>query len=162
MTFLGKWQWLALCAAIALIVLLYFAPHHSDKIVAADEEKAPVTTENRIDSALALVNSDQPMAGILLLRSIAEEEPDNFRAQYHMGLFSMQTAQWDKAIERFEKTLSLNPSVIEAHFHLGKAYFEAGQPMKSSEQLEIFIQSSEGAENSLTDEAKQILSQIKH
>ena len=100
----GHWILIGLTGAI--VVLLFLAPHQpsSDGLSSESSQMSePPTVENDIDSALAIIASEAPMQGILLLRKITEENPTNFRAQYNMGKFSAQTSQWDKVIERLKR-----------------------------------------------------------
>ena len=90
-------HYLAVGVTVVVIVLFMFAPRHAGDVVSSAEEVAnsePPTVENQIDSALAIISSEAPMQGILYLRQIAEENPSNFRAQFHLGRFSAQTGQW--------------------------------------------------------------------
>lgn len=158
-------QWVAVMLTVALIVLLYFAPRHSgDAVSSADTlTKAgnPPTVENRIDSALSIIASEAPMQGILLLREIAEENPSNFRAQYHLGRFSAQTAQWDKVVERFERVKSIDPDFTESNYWLGKAKFNLGQLAEAGPLLQSFL-SEEKENHELRTDAQTMLNQINN
>ena len=73
--------------------------------------------------AVALVNGQDPMRGIMMLREILEEDPDNVEAHWHLGLFSVQSGQYDKALERFKKVIELDPKNFpDAWFYLGRTY----------------------------------------
>jgi len=158
---LKKQHWIALILTIALVVLLLLAPHHSGKFESAEAEAEPPNVENRIDSALILINGPQPMQGILMLRQIAEEHPENFRAQYHMGRFSAQTGQWPKVIERFEQLKKIDPSFAESDYWLGRAYQELGQTDKAKTHLEDFLSKDQNNEQ-LRNEAETMLNQINN
>ena len=62
------------------------------------------------------------MAGIKLLKEVIEEEPNNEKALYYLGNFSIQSGQYSKAIMRFEKLAEVNPSHYEARYLLGYSY----------------------------------------
>ena len=83
---LKRGHWVLLSLTGLVIVLLILAPN-TPLTSSLDDRKSdmgnPPTVENDIDSALAMIQSEAPMQGILFLRSIAEEHPENFRAQYH-------------------------------------------------------------------------------
>ena len=157
-----KAQWIAVALTGVVVVLLLIAPKHSGKFEdkEAQAETTPPNTEYRIDSALALINGAQPMQGILLLRSIAEEEPGNFRAQYNLGRFSAQTGQWEKVIERFEIVQKIDPEFVETSYWMGKANFNLGNQVEAKENLEQFV-SSEQENSELLNDAHTMLNQIK-
>lgn len=78
----------------------------------------------------------EPMQGVLMLREVIEKDPENALALYNLGLLSIQSRQFDKAVERFEKLVSTHPDHLEGQFYLGVAYFEAGNRNKALVQLE--------------------------
>lgn len=154
-------HWLAIGLTIGLIVLLFFAPRHLSNTVAPPAEVSqnePPTVENEIDSALALVN-EQPMQGILYLKSIADQNPGNFRAQYHLGKFSAQTGQWEKVIERFEKVKKIDPTFAESDYWLGVANVNLNRVEEGKVHLEKYL-SSEENNDQLKNEAEIMLNQI--
>jgi tetratricopeptide (TPR) repeat protein len=68
-----------------------------------------------VERALLLVNTNgRSMEGILELRSLAEANPENVKIQLILGEFSLQTGQWAKAEERFQKSLKLDPGNVRA------------------------------------------------
>lgn len=156
-------HWLLLSLTGAVIVLLLFASHHSDSLaVLPMEAKAvekPPNVENLIDSALGLVASPQPMQGILMLRQIADDHPENFRAQYNLGLLSAKTGQWEKVIERFEMVGKIDSEFADASFWLGKAKLELGRQDEARIDLTRFLDQDSDNEQ-LKMEAQTILKQI--
>jgi tetratricopeptide (TPR) repeat protein len=71
------------------------------------------------------------MMGVGLLKEVLQQDPDNRKALNYIGLFSMQSAQYDKAIERFEHLVKLGPDNDPDYpFYyrsLGQAYAAAGK-----------------------------------
>ncbi len=63
-----------------------------------------------------------PMEGILLIREVADRNPSFLYAQQTLGMGSMMSGQWDRAIERFEIVYQLDPNNLEAMFLLADAY----------------------------------------
>jgi len=116
----GKSQWLVLAGAVVVIVLLVLAP----RAPKAEREAAKVDPQRiRMAEAVALVNGQEPMRGIMMLREILEEDPENAEAHWHLGLFSVQSGQYDKALERFKKVIELEPDGFpDAWFYLGRTY----------------------------------------
>lgn len=97
--------------------------------------------EERVDlaarSAMTLVTGDNPMEGILKLRELAENNPNNIEAQYNLGLLSMQSGQFDRAISRFTTVTQLEPTNVEGYFYLGVSYLEKGNELKAKENFDI-------------------------
>lgn len=157
-----KPQWIALVLTGVVVVLIILAPNHSGKFNDAEmqAENTPPDSEYKIDSALRIIASEAPMQGILLLRSVAEEDPSNFRAQYHLGRFSAQTGQWEKVIERFEMVKKIDPEFVETEYWMGLANFNLGNAAQAKSYLESFI-SKEKENSQLINEAETMLNQFK-
>lgn len=96
-------------------------------------EKRPQDLDAKIDRALLRVASDQPMAGIQELVKIAEEHPKYYRPHLELGIFSIQTRQFDKARERLEKARQARPSAWEPHFYLALLDEEQGRKTEAAE-----------------------------
>ncbi len=122
---------IVLCAAAAiLVVVLINLPKQSKQ----QEEKAEITSiEARIAKATELVEHGQnPMEGIMQFREILKEDPENIEVHYRLGLFSLQSGQFDKAVMRFEKVVGMNNSTYpDAIFYLGQAYQGVGEKDKA-------------------------------
>ncbi len=118
---MGKPQWLALAGAAVVVVLLVLAP----RTPSGKREGAAALTPSkaRTMEAVALVNGQDPMRGIMMLREIAEEEPENVEVQWHLGLFSVKSGQMEKALERFKKVRDLDAEAFpDVWFFLGRTY----------------------------------------
>jgi tetratricopeptide (TPR) repeat protein len=76
------------------------------------------------------------MKGIALLREVLAQDPDNEAALLNLGLLSIRSGQYDKAVERFEQILLKNPDHEQARFYLGISYADMGQPDKAKPILE--------------------------
>lgn len=90
----------------------------------AGAQDMPAIKDPKVAAIIAELNSGAPpMQTILKLRELAEKEPANVEAQYHLGLFSWQTGQYDKAMERFRTVIELDPTGHpDAFGYLGRAY----------------------------------------
>ncbi|WP_207512112.1 tetratricopeptide repeat protein [Longitalea luteola] len=66
--------------------------------------------------------SDNPMQGIMMIREVAERDPENMYAQFQLGLGSLISGQLDKAIDRMLKVVQHQPANIEAILILAEAY----------------------------------------
>ncbi|MCI0921539.1 tetratricopeptide repeat protein [Sphingobacterium rhinopitheci] len=72
-----------------------------------------------------VTGSNNPMSGIALLREVVAAEPKNVEANKTLGTFSMQSQQYDKAIERFKTVIEVQPDA-ETYFYLAAAYVKIG------------------------------------
>lgn len=82
----------------------------------------PNSATAKIGLASVYVEStNDPMKGIMLLRGILEKDSNNWEAHLNLGFFSMKSAQYDKAIKRFEKVATLKPDYVEIYLYLAEA-----------------------------------------
>lgn len=82
----------------------------------------PKSLDAQTGLGVAYVTGTQnPMQGIQLLLSVVKEEPKNLKANMNLGMFSMKSGQFQKAIERFKTVIEVNPTP-EAWFYLGTSY----------------------------------------
>jgi len=98
----------------------------------------PDVVAHRVNMAVAQVeypSADNPMQGILLLRELADKHPDNATVHYQLGRFAIQTGQYDKAIERLQLALNIQPESAAISCLLGQAYEGAGR----KDEAELFL-----------------------
>lgn len=76
--------------------------------------------------ASLVTGSNNPMAGIALLREVVQADPKNLDANKTLGLFSMQSGQYDRAIDRFQTVIEIKADA-ESYFYLATAYEKIGQ-----------------------------------
>ena len=101
-----------------------------------------------------------PMKGILLLREVVAENPKHEIAQYNLGILSVKSGQLEKAVERFETVLSINPKRTEARFLLARAYADLGKKEDALKNLKIV--KSEISDPKLTADIDKLISQINN
>ncbi len=96
-------------------------------------EKALVLNPNNDSTKVGLGScylfghiSETPMAGITMIREVAERDPNNMYAQMMLGIGGMISGQFDKAIERFQRVVKLQPGNPEAVVMLAEAYERKG------------------------------------
>jgi tetratricopeptide (TPR) repeat protein len=86
----------------------------------------PNTPEVKTGLGIAYVSgTPNPMQGIQLLLEVVKNDPKNLKANLNLGLFSMKSGQYEKAVERFKTVISLAPSA-EAWFYLASSYENMG------------------------------------
>ena len=76
------------------------------------------------------------------IRKIAETNPDNTNASFTLGVFSIQTGQFEKAEARFTHVLDLQADNYEAMYYLAYARAQQNIPGNSRELLEQVIAGS--------------------
>src|SRR6185436_4047265 len=119
------------------------AEENASKAAAAKIDPAnaeALSSDPQVAAILADLNSGAPpMQTILKLRDLATKEPENVEAQWHLGLFSWQTGQYDKAMERFKKVTELDPTGHpEAYAFLAQAYASLDSTEKAITAITIF------------------------
>lgn len=86
--------------------------------------------------AMTYIATSNPMQGISMLTEILKEDPEHEAAIFNLGILSIQSNQYDKAVERFEKLVSLYPENLQGQFYLGLSYKESGKDQKARKQFE--------------------------
>lgn len=86
--------------------------------------------------AMTYIATSNPMQGISMLTEILKEDPEHEAAIFNLGILSIQSNQYDKAVERFEKLVSLYPENLQGQFYLGLSYKESGKNQKARKQFE--------------------------
>jgi uncharacterized protein HemY len=66
------------------------------------------------------------MQGIALLLGVVKQEPNNRAANLNLGLFSMKSGQYEKAIDRFKTVIAQKPE-FESYFYLAETYKQLGR-----------------------------------
>jgi len=88
----------------------------------------------------------EPMKGIMLLRDVVSKDPNHEMAQYNLGMLSVRSGQFDKAVERFKKVLEINPQRTQLYYYLGQIYLQEGDTSKALESYKSFMKKSEDYE----------------
>jgi cytochrome c-type biogenesis protein CcmH/NrfG len=101
-----------------------------------------------------------PMEGITLLREVVTENPEHQFAQYNLGVLSVRSGQYEKAAERFETVLRINPANVEARYLLGRTYMELKKNDLALENLEKVKRFTN--DESIIKEVNSLISQINN
>ena len=75
--------------------------------------------------AAMVSGTNNPMAGIALLREVVAADPKKLEANKNLGLFSLQSRQFYKTIERFKTVIDQKPDA-ESYFYLATGYENIG------------------------------------
>lgn len=91
----------------------------------------------QVDEALRQLQSGElpPMQAVLKIREVAENNPENVKANYTLGTFSMQTGQFDKAVGRFKTVLEKQPDNGEVWRLLAEAQLKSGDTTQAKESF---------------------------
>lgn len=117
----------------ALVQKAILAYQEADKIRAN-------TPEVKTGLGIAYVSgTPNPMQGIQLLLDVVKDDPRNLKANLNLGLFSMKSGQYDKAVERFKTVIEESPSA-EAWFYLATSYENMG---KKPEAIGAYLKTKE-------------------
>lgn len=107
-------------------------------------EKDSTNIEAKTGLGVTIVNGlGAPMQGIAMLLEVVAKEPKNVKANMNLGLFSIKSGQFDKAIPRFKTVIAQEPSP-EAYFYLGTAYENLS---RNKEAVDAYLTSKKLAAN---------------
>ena len=104
-------------------------------------------TEQIQDALSNIQDADNPqsqMKGILQMRSLSEKYPENADLQWNMGLFSIQSGQYEKAVDRFEKVINIDAQRLDAYVKLAMSYVELKDTIAATNVLISLIDKSVG------------------
>jgi outer membrane protein len=99
-------------------------------------QENPKDLEVKTKLAMTYLSSPSPMQGITLLREVLAEDPKNELALFNMGMLSIQSGQYDRAIERLTDLVEVNPDHTQGQLLLGIAWMNKGDKNKAREQFE--------------------------
>jgi len=121
--------------AILSTIMLYQLP---TSVIDNNEVENSVNENLSIDRAIELVEGENPMEGIFMLRDIIEREPENVDALYYLGVLSLKTSQYEKASQRFNQIITIDSSDKRAYLQLGFSSYYLGK-YKAADSLFNFI-----------------------
>ena len=104
---------------IGAVILVYFVFQLPTSVLETTNAQENINKTNSIESALELLEGNNPMEGVFMLREILEKEPKNTQALYYLGVLSIQTAQYENAINRFNQIIAIDSSDKKAYLQLG-------------------------------------------
>jgi len=97
----------------------------------------PNNLEAQTAVAVIYVQIDQDvMKGVGLLKDVVAKDSNNVQAIFTLGMLSIQSGQFDKAQERFEKLITIQPFNPEYYFYLGEVYAKGGKTQKAIKTYE--------------------------
>lgn len=109
-------------------------------------------------AGLEIEGKQDVMSGVTLLKRVVAEDPDNMAASFQLGRLSIQSGQFEKAVQRFEVVLGVDPNSVDALLYMSEAQMGLGEKAKA---LEYLIKAAESAENpAIKEEIKKYIERI--
>ncbi len=105
--------------------------------------------------AMTYVAGSNPMQGIMMLREVLEKDPNNTLAIYNLGVLAITSGQLEKALERFEHLMQLEPENPEAYFYKGYCLYELGKKKEAKPYFEKVLEL--GVNGDLVEASKEYL-----
>ncbi|MCB0675896.1 MAG: tetratricopeptide repeat protein [Saprospiraceae bacterium] len=96
----------------------------------------PEEVSNRVNLALVYTEAPppgNPMKGILMLRDLNEQYPENVSVLVNLSRLALQTGQYDRAVERLQQALELDAGNRQAACLLAQAYQGLGRQSEAEE-----------------------------
>ncbi|MDZ4751292.1 MAG: tetratricopeptide repeat protein [Flavobacteriales bacterium] len=84
-----------------------------------------------MSEAIALINGPNAMQAVPILREILAKDSLDLDAHYWLGVLSVESQQFEKAVQRFEKVIGLDSTYMKAYLGLGGMYMELGENAKA-------------------------------
>ncbi len=119
----------------------------------------PSNLHARTNTALTYVNSANPMRAISILREVLEQQPNYLPAIISLGKLSMQSGQYDKAVERFKEVLRIDKNNIDGKIGLAYSYIELGKAEDAGVLLNELLE--ENIDPVVKDEVRKTLNNLK-
>lgn len=113
----------------------------------------------KTNMAMTYVGTAGPMQGIMMLREVVAENPDFEPAVFNLGMLSMRSNQFAKAVERFKHVLKNNPQNEQASFYLGLSYARLGRNAEANETLQSLLKTTK--DPAITAEINNILNELR-
>lgn len=113
----------------------------TEKAVQALEKAAslnPTNVLHKLNLALVYTENppkDTPMKGILMLVELNKQYPDNVPVLNQLGRLAIKTGQFDKAVQRLEAAVAIEPNNPQSVCLLGEAFEGLGQADKAAAHL---------------------------
>jgi superkiller protein 3 len=83
------------------------------------------------------------------------------QANIYLGAVYLDKSEPEKALVEYQKALQIDPKLAAAHFGVGLIYAQLGQKDQAIKALEQFQLYDDGTNAAMTDQAKQLLEQLK-
>ncbi|MEL6867343.1 MAG: tetratricopeptide repeat protein, partial [Bacteroidota bacterium] len=95
----------------------------------------PDNLSHRVNLALCYTEDppqDNPMKGILMLVDLNKQHPENVLVLSNLARLAMKTGQFDKAVERLQQALAVEPENVRVNCMLAQAFESAGKAAEAA------------------------------
>ena len=127
-------QALMILFSLIIIVFLYQLP---TSVIKTKKNQDEIQGAISVEKALGLLEGNNPMQGVFMFRDILENDPKNTDALYYLGVLSIQTGQYENAIERFNQLIAIDSSDKKAYLQLGISNHQLGYFKKADSLFSI-------------------------
>jgi len=112
------------------------------------EEHVPVAAQGVLDEAVQWLNvADVPQQAIALLEALLMDFPDLATAHALLGLAYQKLDDAGRAIEEFQKAISLAPNNGTHHYYLAELYASKRRPQEAKREYESAVQKNPFLDN---------------
>jgi len=129
------------------------AQSHYKKIIDIDSSNLDI----RAKYAMTLASGSSPMQAVMALRKNLKKDSKHELTLFNLGLLSMQSGQYQKAVDRFETLVKINSNNAQAYYYLGLSLKQLGNKdaaknmLKKAQEISNDPAINEAVEESLTD-----------
>ncbi|MFN7116888.1 MAG: tetratricopeptide repeat protein [Saprospiraceae bacterium] len=95
---------------------------------------SPDNVAHRVNLALTYTEmppKDEPMKGILMLRELNQQQPNNVLILNSLARLAIKTGQFDRAKERLEEAVAIEPQNVNTICMLAQVYEQLGDAAKA-------------------------------
>lgn len=114
-----------------------YAQQGQQAVIFVDDEKISVLVvsegQDPFDFVLTMLQSGQIREAIPFLETMTKDRPDNVGILYNLGVAYSEVEEFDEAIIRLKRAVSLAPLHAHAWTAIGVAYQRMGEPNKAVE-----------------------------
>lgn len=98
--------------------------------------------DSLVDDALRKLESGElpPMQAVMTIADVAKKFPENVKANFTLGVMSMQTGQYSKALDRFKTVIEQDPQNGDAYLLYARSQMFLGDSTAAKSVLEEALQ----------------------
>ena len=122
-------------------------------------DKNPNNLLAKTNMAMTYTATQTPMQGIMMLRDVIAKEPDYEPALFSLGILSIRSNQFGKAVDLFKQILRNNQANLKAALNLGYCLAELDRKEEAKQILDKVLANSKDPQEKAA--ANDILSKIK-
>ena len=90
---------------------------------------------SQVEMGIVTTMSRAPMLGVQIIKNVLEKDPKHQKALQEMGLLSMQSGQYQKAIQRWQQLLEIYPKDSIALYYMAIAFKKINKQEEAEKAL---------------------------